>query len=137
MKKISLILSISAFMLAACQDFDYGDMPVETNLDEEALQNAALALGVKIDTSHDWSTVENGSVTVTADADIEDIVKVQILTESPFFNADAYVLTEAEVTNGQTVTLKYDAPKTYSRLIAACVNSKGNYYIKGFNSVCS
>ena len=133
MKKISLILSISAFMLAACQDFDYGDMPVETNLDEEALQNAALALGVKIDTSHDWSTVENGSVTVTADADIEDIVKVQILTDSPFFNADAYVLTEAEVTNGQTVTLTYDAPKTYTRLIAACVSSKGEYYIKGFN----
>ena len=137
MKKISLILSISAFMLVGCQDFDYGDLPVETNLDEKALQNAALALGVKIDTSHDWSTVENGSVTVTADADIEDIVKVQILTESPFFNADARVLTEAEVTNGQTVTLTYDAPKTYTRLIAACVSSKGEYYIKGFNTTDS
>ena len=137
MKKISLILSISAFMLVGCQDFDYGDLPVETNLDEEALQNAALALGVQIDTSHDWSTVENGSVTVTADADIEDIVKVQILTESPFFNADARVLTEAEVTNGQTVTLTYDAPKTYTRLIAACVSSKGEYYIKGFNTTDS
>ena len=137
MKKISLILSISAFMLVGCQDFDYGDLPVETNLDEEALQNAALVLGVQIDTSHDWSTVENGSVTVTADADIEDIVKVQILTESPFFNADARVLTEAEVTNGQTVTLTYDAPKTYTRLIAACVSSKGEYYIKGFNTTDS
>ena len=135
MKKIVYLLSLSMIMLSSCQDFDYGDLP--TPVDEAAVRNAMLALGVNIDTSHDWSTVENGSVTVTADADIEDIVKVQILTESPFFNADARVLTEAEVTNGQTVTLTYDAPKTYTRLIAACVSSKGEYYIKGFNTTDS
>ena len=136
MKKFRFILiSFITLLFAACQDFDYGDLP--TPVDEAAVRNAMLALGVNIDTSHDWSTVENGSVTVTADADMEDIVKVQILTESPFYNVDTRVLTEAEVTNGQTVTLKYDAPKTYSRLIAACVNSKGNYYIKGFNTTDS
>jgi hypothetical protein len=135
MKKLGFLLSMGMLMLASCQDFDYGEVP--TPVDEEALYNAALKLGVKVDTEHDWSTVSSGSLTVTADAEMEDIVKVRILTESPFFNVDAYVLTEAEVTNGQTVTLTYDAPKTYTRLIAACVSSKGEYYIKGFNTTDS
>lgn len=131
MKKVISLLSLSILMLSSCQDFDYGDIP--TPIDEEAIRNATLALGVNIDTSHDWSTTESGSITITADADLEDIVKVQILTESPFFNANANVLTEVKATKGETVTLQYDAPKTHTRLIAACVSSKGDYFIKGFD----
>lgn len=131
MKKIIYLLSMGIFMLSSCQDFDYGDLP--TPIDEEAIRNATLALGVNIDTSHDWSTTESGSITITADADMEDIAKVQILTESPFFNADANILTEVKTAKGETVTLQYDAPKTYTRLLAACVSSKGEYFIKGFD----
>ena len=130
MKKINLILSIGALLLAACQDFDYGDLP--QSIDEEALNHAALVLGVKIDPNQDWNTINSGKVSITADADMDDIVKVQILTESPFYNVDARVLTETEVTNGQSVTLTYNAPNTYTQLIAACVNSKGKYYIQAF-----
>ena len=131
MKKIVYLLSFGMIMLSSCQEFDYGDLP--TPIDEEAIRNATLALGVNIDTSHDWSTTESGSITITADADLEDIVKVQILTESPFFNANANVLTEVKATKGETVTLQYDAPKTHTRLIAACVSSTGDYFIKGFD----
>ena len=131
MKKIIYLLSLGIIMLSSCQDFDYGDLP--TPVDEEAIRNATLALGVSIDTSHDWSTTESGSITITADADMEDVAKVQILTESPFFNADANVLTEVKTAKGETVTLQYDAPKTYTRLLAACVSSKGEYFIKGFD----
>ena len=131
MKKIVYLLSLGMIMLSSCQEFDYGDLP--TPIDEEAIRNATLALGVNIDTSHDWSTTESGSITITADADLEDIVKVQILTESPFFNANANVLTEVKATKGETVTLQYDAPKTHTRLIAACVSSKGDFFIKGFD----
>ncbi len=131
MKKIVYLLSLGMIMLSSCQEFDYGDLP--TPIDEEAIRNATLAFGVNIDTSHDWSTTEGGSITITADADLDDIVKVQILTESPFFNANANVLTEVKATKGETVTLQYDAPKTHTRLIAACRSSKGEYYIKGFD----
>ncbi|MBO4429920.1 MAG: LruC domain-containing protein [Bacteroidaceae bacterium] len=131
MKKITFILSISVLVLTACQDFDYGDLP--TPVDENAIRNAVLALGVSIDTSHDWSTTNNGSITIIADADLEDVAKVQILTESPFYNVDASVLAEVNATKGETVTLTYDAPKTYTRLIAACRSSNGVYYIKGFD----
>ena len=132
MKKITFILiSLSTLLFVGCQDFDYGDLP--TPVDEEAINNAKMVLGVGIDTSHDWNTTDNGSITITADAELDDIAKVQILTESPFFNANARILAEVDATQGQTVTLTYDAPKTYTRLIAACVSSKGEYYIKGFD----
>ena len=132
MKKFKFILlSLSTLFFVGCQDFDYGDLP--TPIDEAAIQNAMLALGVSIDTSHDWSTTDNGSITITADADLEDVAKVQILTESPFYNVNASVLAEIDATKGETVTLTYDAPKTYTRLIAACRSSKGAYFIKGFD----
>ena len=130
MKKIGFLFSIYALLFASCQDFDYGDLPKP--IDEEALNHASLVLGVKIDPNQDWNTVGSGKVTITANADLDDIVKVQILTESPFYNVDARVLTEAEVTNGQSVTLIYNAPNTYTQLIAACVNREGKYYIQAF-----
>ncbi len=48
-------------------------------------------------------------------------------------NPDAKVLSESAVTNGQTVSLVFDAPNTTSRLIAACVNKDGVYRFKGFD----
>lgn len=130
-KKFVLFISLGAMLFASCQDYNYvGEISAE---DEDALHNAALKLGIKVDATHDWATTNSGSIAITADADLDDIEKVQILTESPYFNTSARVLTEAPVNKGETVTLSYDAPKAYSRLIAACVSSKGIYYTKGFN----
>ena len=95
-------------------------------------KNVAKIFG-SIDPNHTWSSITQGSVTITADADLDDIVKVQILTESPFFNEDAKVLNEVNATKGQTVTLSYDAPSYYDHLVAACVNSQGVYYIQVFD----
>ena len=104
------------------------------NKDTEAInENAATVFG-DIDPEQDWNSINSNTVTVTANANLADIVKVQILTESPFLNPEAKVLSEKAATNGQTVTLSYDAPNAYSQLIAACVNSKGNYYIQVFDA---
>ena len=62
MKKVISLLSLSILMLGSCQDFDYGDIP--TPIDEEALNNAALVLGIKVDATHDWSTIQKGTVTI-------------------------------------------------------------------------
>ena len=100
---------------------------------ESVKNNAAQKLGVTIDPNHTWSSVTKSSISITADAPLIDIQKVRILSESPFFNDNAEFLAEAEVTKGQTITMDFDIPKHLDRLIAACVDSKGNYYIKGFN----
>ena len=131
MKCKYLFLSISAFVLASCgMDRDAFN---EQIYQESVKNNAAQKLGVTIDPNHTWSSVTKSSISITADAPLIDIQKVRILTESPFFNDNAEFLAEAEVTKGQTITMDFDIPKHLDRLIAACVDSKGNYYIKGFN----
>ena len=132
MKKFSVIL-LSALALASCNKFDF-DTTVQNSQDAQEIHNNATAIFGSIDPNQDWNSCNSNVVTVTANANLSDIVKVQILTESPFLNPEARVLSEANVSKGQTVTLAYDAPNCYSQLIAACVNSKGNYYIQVFDA---
>lgn len=109
-----------------------------TEIQEDVVKhNAELTLGVTIDPNHTWNTTQSGTITVTADAELDDIVKVQILTESPFFNSDAVILNEVEARNGDVVTLSYDAPDFYEELIAACVNKDGHYFVKSFSTQAS
>ena len=126
MRKISIYALLSILSLGSCtKEFVYNDA-------NDIKENAEQIFGL-IDPNQDWRTTTSGTVTVTADADLANITKVQLLTESPFFNPDATILAEADATAGQTVTLSYDAPRTNTRVIAACVDGNGKYYIKGFN----
>lgn len=126
MRKISIYALLSILSLGSCtKEFVYNDA-------NDIKENAEQIFGL-IDPNQDWRTTTSGTVTVTADADLANITKVQLLTESPFFNPDATILAEADATAGQTVTLSYDAPRTNTRVIAACVDGNGKYFIKGFN----
>ena len=108
------------------------EMDEEQFYQEKIKYNAEKKLGITIDPNHTWSSVIKGSVAITADAPLNDIAKVQILTESPFFNNDALFLAEAKISKGQTVTLDYEAPVNMDLLIAACVDNQGNYFIQPF-----
>ena len=126
MKKIVFCVITGALAFSSCShDFDFDDTAIIN-------ANSEKIFGL-IDPRHDWNTINSGSITITADADLNDIVKVQILTESPFGNDEARVLNETTVSKGQTVTLLYDAPNIYDDLVAACVDSKGEYYVKVFS----
>jgi len=126
MKKFTLI-AISIMAVMGCHhgyDFD------ETELIEA---NAQKYFGL-VDPKQDWVCVQSDTVTITADANLPDIAKVQILTESPYFNENAKVLNEVQAKKGDVVTLVYDAPKATTELVAACVSSKGVYYIQVFKT---
>ena len=129
MKKIVLSAIAIAFTLCSCTSHDEGNVNEYNN----ALikENAQKVFG-NIDAAQDWNSIKQGSVTITADANLDNIVKVQILTESPFGNKDAAILNEAKVEKGQKVTLVYDAPNVYDKLFAACVSSEGRYFVKVF-----
>ena len=131
MRKIGSSIFAAALLMIGCQDFDYGLTPAK--VDENVVNNANKVFGVQYNESQEWNTVNTGTVAITADADLDDVAKVQILTESPFFNAHARVLAEADAAKGETVTLTYDAPTANTRLIAACVSGEGAYYVKGFD----
>ena len=122
-------------------DFSHYETPIDVSslpdkdpnaVTKEDIQANVASIFGTIDPEQDWNLIKSGTVTITADAPLSDIVKVQVLTESPFFNKDAKVLCEADVKSGETVSLTYEAPVANKRLIAACLNSAGVYYIQGF-----
>ena len=141
MKKL-VIISVAAVSLLSCtHDFsNYGTYVDPSTLQdkdpsevtqEDIQANVASIFGT-IDPEQDWNLINTGSVTITADANLDNIVKVQILTEAPFYNEDARVIAEKAASNGETVTFDYEAPNGASTLVAACVNNKGVYYIQVF-----
>ncbi len=132
MKKLHLVLMTAASLLFVnCMNHDDATN-VNIPLDKNAVSENAKELFGEIDPSQNWSSITQGSIIVTADADLNDIEKVQILTESPFSNSNAFVLNETNVNKGQKVKLVYDAPSVYDTLFAACVSKDNTYYVKVF-----
>ena len=136
MTKKFLFMLLGAAAIVSCNKFDlnYDEAAAAEKAKEaqEVKENAAKIFG-EIDPKQDWNSISNGTVSVTANANLSNIVKVQILTEAPFLNNDAKVLSEANVKNGDQVTLTYSAPNVYKQLVAACVDNKGVYYIQVFD----
>lgn len=127
---------LGAAAIVSCNKFDlnYDEAESAKKAQEtQDIKNNAEKIFGKIDSNQNWNSINSGKVSVTADANLENIVKVQILTESPILNSDAKVLAEATATNGQTVSLSYDAPNIYKQLFAACINNQGVYHIQVFD----
>ena len=138
MKRFIVLAVICTLLLASCiRGADYmGPESTPTNeLSQDKINvNAAKVFGTSFSADQDWSSTKKYTVSVTADAPMADIAKVQILTEAPYFNEDARVLNEASAKNGQTVSITFDCPSEYTELVAACVDSKGVYYVAGFKA---
>lgn len=129
--EVKYLFLLSAAILVSCgKSYELND----TQFNEESIRvNTEKQLGITIDPEQTWVDILNGNITIKADADLEDIVKVQILTESPFGNDEAAILNSVDCQKGDVVTLNYEAPGDATELVAACVSSKGVYYIKVFN----
>ena len=145
MKKLLILAVLGIVLLSSCtKGFDVVEPtptpdpdPTPTSnkaTQEEINANVAKVFGTTFSPNQDWSSTTKHTVTITADAPMSDIAKVQILTEAPYFNEDARVLNEATVSKGQTVSITYDCPAEYTDLVAACVDSKGIYYVAGFKA---
>ena len=127
------LLTITVLALIGCVNKpDFSEFNPNLPSKEEIRKNNESIFGT-IDPNQDWNMFSSGSITILADAPLDNIVKIQVLTESPFFNDNAMVLNEAKANYGDEVTLTYDAPYDLTRLIAACVDANGHYYIKGFD----
>ena len=130
MKKFILPALTIAISLCSCMSHDDANYDGQDNA--AIIENAEKIFGT-IDPTQDWSSINKGSISIIADADLNDIAKIQILTEAPFGNTNAKVLNEAETRKGESVKMVFDAPKASEVLFAACVDSKGNYFVKAFN----
>ena len=136
MKRISNLAVLAAIALSSCvsvPDYDTSYSNSTELTPEQINDNVKNVFGTTFDPNQDWTMSAEGSVKITADANLNDIVKVQVLSESPFLNGDAMVLNQKDVSYGETVELTYEAPKGATKLIAACVNKSGDYYVKAFD----
>ena len=138
MKRFNVLAVISTVLLASCiKGADYMEpesTPTNKSTQNKINVNVAKVFGTTFSANQDWSSTKKYTVSVTANAPMNDIAKVQILTESPYFNEDARVLNEATVSKGQSISITYDCPSEYTDLVAACVDSKGIYYVAGFKA---
>ena len=136
MKRISNLAVLAIIALSSCvsvPDYDTSYSNSTELTPEQINDNVKNVFGTTFDPNQDWTMSAEGSVKITADANLNDIVKVQVLSESPFLNGDAMVLNQKDVSYGETVELTYEAPKGATKLIAACVNKTGNYFVKTFD----
>ena len=142
MKKL-VLLSIAAITFVSCtHDFgNYGEAYIDPStlqdkdpneVTKEDIQANVASIFGTIDPEQDWNLITSGTVSISANAPLSDISKVQILTESPFLNNNAKVLNEQEAKYGDVITMNYDAPNVYNILFAACVSSRGEYYVQVF-----
>ena len=77
MKRILILTVCGGLAFASCTDFDFSN-----DRTQQIKDNAEEIFGI-IDPNQDWKMVTSGTVTVTADAPLTDVAKVQILSESP------------------------------------------------------
>jgi len=127
MNKFSYLAILGVLTLVSCgQDLDFEGAQAQL-----IKENAEEVFGI-IDPNQDWRCIDAGTIQVTADAPLNNITKIQILTESPFFNDQAKVLAEVAANKGETKTLSYESPRDNDLLVAACVDEDGHYYVKGF-----
>ena len=98
---------------------------------KEVLSYAEKTLGITIDKNHDWVLSRKYQGTVTADAPMEDIRLVCILSNDPYLSS-AQLLASASASNDAEITVEYRAPLAQQLLHAACVNDKGEMQTVAF-----
>ena len=132
MKKYYLFFAAALVLLTSCsKEKDLYD--TEKVMETEVENNLKSVFGTVFSENTDWTMIKTGQVTITADAKLDNIEKVQVLTGYPFGPDPVYVLNETKAAKGSTVTLSYDAPDGLTRLYAACVSPEGYYRVKAFD----
>lgn len=126
MKK--LILLISLFLLSSCMEKEFS-----YNREKEIENNIKNIFGVVFPENQDWCTTVNSSVKIICNTSMT-VDKVQILLLN-VSDSTSYItlLNQTNVKNNETVSLTFDTPNTFTGLLVAFVNDKGQYFYKGFN----
>lgn len=124
------LLVCSTQVLTSCKHDTDGYTPKPAPSDKERVEYAEKVLGVTIDPNQDWVLTSEYSVSITADADLNDISKVAVIDGNPYAGASC-VMASAAATKDAKVTLSFRAP-TDSLLYAVCMNNEGKCIARPF-----
>lgn len=118
-------------MNSCSHDSDKYEKKLYPVTDQERVSYAENVLGVSIDKDHDWVLTEEYSVKITADADLDYIVKIAVLDTNPYVDEN-YCLAAKAMNKGGSATLSFRAPKGAGMLYAACMTYDGKCIARPF-----
>ena len=129
----AILTSCGTMALTGCKhDLDYDNTKKPyTVTDQERMSHAEKTLGISIDQQQDWTLTNDNSVSITADADMDNIVRVAVLDADPYAGEN-HCLAVATVSNGGQATLAFQAPKSAEVLYAACFTKDGDCMARPF-----
>ena len=112
---------------------------LEKNLYNEDIIDTVLTIASpvdKLDTTHTWVLTSQSVYTITANINV-NAKKLQILTENPREKGTATVVTQTDITDGQSVTLAASYETLRTKLYAALVDAEGAYTVTEFSTGAS
>ena len=131
MKKCALFLGLG-ILFAGCSHEEYLEQLKKYDVtNKDRVSYAESNLGVKIDPNQDWILTKKYSVKVTADANLDNIKEVMVLSGNPYAGV-TYRLVRLELTNGGNATLDFTAPLSSTVLYAACLSAQNECIARPF-----
>ena len=105
------VLAMTIAMYSSCSKEKDLYVPTATNQDntQAIADNVKNIFGVTFDAEHDWTMLQQHKVSITADAELNDIAKVAILTSVPSDKGNAYVLNSSKRRSGRGPGRRYPA----------------------------
>ena len=85
-----------------------------------------------VDEDHDWQLSTTKMLTVDLSG-LEDVERIQVLTDNPTVTSQATILGEAYVENKSNVLMSVSYPNLQETFYAAAIDSEGRYTIVPFN----
>jgi LruC domain-containing protein len=87
-----------------------------------------------VDPDHTWSLMNDYTVSVTAN--VEDVERVEILSQNPYTAGEksVEVMAQRDVTEGETFSLAYSVPSVNDSVYVAAVTSDGRYRVVAMES---
>lgn len=99
--------------------------------DAERIAHAEKVLGVRIDAEQDWVLTKEYSIVIKADADLDHICQVAVLSANPYID-NSFVLATAQLANGEAKKVTFLASVNDEVLYAACIANDGQCVVRPF-----
>ena len=89
---------------ASCNRMEFSGQPEIS--DEEALENAEMALGINIDSNQDWNMTQQATASVDVNMGNGKAYSVAIYSNNPILDGQGVVMAEGKVSDGGQLTCR-------------------------------
>lgn len=127
-KGLFYVAALSGALLTACTD--HSDL-YDSNYAQKQYESTWEQIMGNINPNQTWNTAASRSADVSVNYGTDKAYKIKVYTSDPH-NAVAknYLLAEYALEDGQSKTIRFDAPSALKRVYVACVDAEGNSIVE-------